>query len=174
MCAASLTATHFGPTVPDPHPQPSPRSQAQRRRVRLLLFRVADRGYATPWRRVRAVVDIGGGHPPVRGMPPSNLRALHPGARPAALVSLRQVIGLPDRDAPGRILVVNIRSRAVGVIVDEVVAVAEIGADQIERRPTRLGGGYVSGQVRHDHEDWLVVEWEALLREWRFQGPTLS
>jgi chemotaxis signal transduction protein len=171
---ASLTGTQLELTVADPQSQPRPRPQAPRRRVRLLLFRVAGRGYATPWRRVRAVVDIGGGHPPVPGMPPSSLRALHPGARPAALVSLRQVIGLPDHDAPGRILVVSVRSRAVGVIVDEVVAIAEVGADQIERRPTKLSGGYVTGQVRHDHEDWSVVEWEALLREWRFQGPSLS
>lgn len=134
------------------------------RRIRLLLFRLGGRGYATPRRRVRAVIDVGTGHPPVPGLRDSSLRALHHGVRPAALISLRQAIGLPERDAPGRILVVTVDSRTVGFVVDEVVRVVDARADQIERPAARLGG-YVSGRLQLDDEpdDWSLIEWDAIV-----------
>lgn len=142
---------------------PTSASNPPRRRVRLLLFRLGGRGYATPRRRVRAVIDVGTGHPPVPGLRDTSLRALHPGARPAALVSLRQAVGLPEREAPGRILVVTVASRAVGFLVDEVVGVVDARADQIEQPPTRLGG-YVSGRVHldDDPDTWSLIEWESV------------
>jgi chemotaxis signal transduction protein len=91
--------------------------------MELLLFRLGDRGYASPRERVREVVDIGAGQPAVPGLSASSLGKLGGGQRPVALVSLRVALGLPDRGPEGRILVVATRTGPVGFLVDEVVRV---------------------------------------------------
>ena len=78
--------------------------------MELLLFRLGDRGYASPRERVREVVDVGAGQPAVPGLSPSSLGGLGGGQRPVALVSLRVALGLPDRGPEGRILVVATRT----------------------------------------------------------------
>jgi chemotaxis signal transduction protein len=77
--------------------------------MELLLFRLGDRGYASPRERVREVVDVGAGQPAIPGLAASSLGGLGGGQRPVALVSLRVALGLPDRGAEGRILVVATR-----------------------------------------------------------------
>ena len=62
-----------------------------------LLFRLGDRGYASPRDRVREVADVGAGQPAVPGLSASSLVGLVGGQRPVALVSLRVALGLPDR-----------------------------------------------------------------------------
>ena len=99
--------------------------------VELLLFRLADRGYASPRDAVTEVIDVGGGQPPVPGLASSSLLALHAEERPVALVSLRLALGLPDAGAEGRILVVRTRSGPVGFLVDEVVGLAEVAEDRL-------------------------------------------
>jgi hypothetical protein len=73
--------------------------------MELLLFRLGDRGYASPRERVREVVDVGAGRPAIPGLAASSLGGLGGGQRPVALVSLRVALGLPDRGPEGRILV---------------------------------------------------------------------
>jgi chemotaxis signal transduction protein len=68
--------------------------------MELLLFRLGDRGYASPRDRVREVVDVGAGQPSVPGLTASSLVGLVGGQRPVALVSLRVALGLPHR-GPG-------------------------------------------------------------------------
>jgi hypothetical protein len=41
--------------------------------MELLLFRLGDRGYASPREQVREVVDVGAGQPAVPGLPASSL-----------------------------------------------------------------------------------------------------
>src|SRR4029453_7639830 len=65
--------------------------------MELLLFRLGDRGYASPRDQVREVVDVGAGQPAVPGLSASSLGGLGGGQRPVALVSLRVALGLPDR-----------------------------------------------------------------------------
>ena len=89
--------------------------------MELLLFRLGDRGYASPRERVREVVDVGAGQPAVPGLSASSLGGLGGSQRPVALVSLRVALGLPDRGPEGRILVVATPTGPVGFLVDEVV-----------------------------------------------------
>ena len=70
----------------------------------LVLFRLGGRGYACPRDRVRQVVDVGGGQPPIPGLEPSNLSALMGAERPLPLVSLRLALGLPNHGPEGRTL----------------------------------------------------------------------
>jgi chemotaxis signal transduction protein len=82
--------------------------------MELLLFRLGDRGYASPRERVREVVDVGAGRPAMPGLSASSLGGLGGGQRPIALVSLGVTLGLPDLGPEGRILVVTTRTGPVG------------------------------------------------------------
>ncbi len=128
----------------------------------LVLFRLGDRGYACPRERVRQVVDVGGGQPPVPGLEPSSLSALKGAQRPLPLVSLRVALGLPDFGAEGRIMVVTTRHGPVGFVVDEVVQVLEVDPATTHIRENRLGAGYVVGTVEALSATWLLVDFEAI------------
>jgi chemotaxis signal transduction protein len=128
----------------------------------LVLFRLGDRGYATPRDQVLEVVDVGGGQPAVPGLEPSTLAALKGGERLSPLVSLRVALGLPDRGPEGRILVVTTRQGPVGFLVDEVVQVLEIDPTATRVRENRLGSGYVIGTVEALGGTWLLVDWDAI------------
>src|SRR6266511_2164599 len=72
----------------------------------LVLFRLGDRGYATPRDQVLEVVDVGAGQPTVPGLEPSTLAALKAAERLPPLVSLRVGGAHPGRDhqaGPGRL-----------------------------------------------------------------------
>lgn len=128
----------------------------------LVLFRLGGRGYACPRERVRQVVDVGGGQPPVPGLEPSSLSALEGAQRPLPLVSLRVALGLPDFGPEGRILVVTTRHGPVGFLVDEVVRVLEVDPATTPIRENRLGAGYVIGTVEATGSTWLLVDFEAI------------
>jgi chemotaxis signal transduction protein len=128
----------------------------------LVLFKLGDRGYATPRDQVLEVVDVGAGLPAVPGLEPSTLAALKGGERLSPVVSLRVALGLPDRGAEGRILVVATRHGPVGFLVDEVVQVLEIDPTAARVRENRLGSGYVVGTVEALGGTWLLVDWDAI------------
>lgn len=128
----------------------------------LVLFRLGDRGYATPRDLVLEVVDVGAGQPSVPGLEPSTLAALQGPERMSPLVSLRVALGLPDRGPEGRILVVTTRHGPVGFLVDEVVRVLEIDPAATRVRENRLGSGYVVGTVEALGTTWLLVDWDAI------------
>jgi hypothetical protein len=119
--------------------------------VVLLLFRVAGHGYASPRDQVLQVVDVGTGLDPVPGLGPSSLLGLGDGDRVVGMASLRRVLGLPERDAYGRLLVV-----ATGA------GLAEVPATEVKAVSSRLGSGYVSGTVSLEGGPWSVVDWDAL------------
>jgi chemotaxis signal transduction protein len=131
--------------------------------MELLLFRLGDRGYASPREPVREVVDVGAGQPAVPGLPSSSLGALGGGQRPVALVSLRLALGLPDRGPEGRILVVSTRHGPIGFLVDEVVRVMRYDpAFCRAAAPSRLGNGYVTASFQGLGGSWPVVDWDAI------------
>ena len=127
----------------------------------LLLFRVGDRGYASPRERVREVVDVGAGQPAVPGLPASSLGGLVGGQRPVALVSLRVALGLPDRGPEGRILVVATRAGSLGFLVDEVVRVLAWDPVAFPPETTRLSG-YVTASFQALGGSWLLIDWDAI------------
>ena len=51
--------------------------------MELLLFRLGDRGYASPRERVREVVDVGAGQPAIPGLAASSAAWKSPPARPS-------------------------------------------------------------------------------------------
>ena len=122
--------------------------------MELLLFRLGDRGYASPREQVREVVDVGAGQPAVPGLPASSLGGLGGGQRPVALVSLRFALGLPDRGPEGRILVVTTRGGPVGFLVDEVVRVLRYDPPVCVPEGTRPSG--------HVTASWLLIDWDAI------------
>jgi chemotaxis signal transduction protein len=127
----------------------------------LLLFRLGDRGYASPRDRVREVVDIGAGQPAVPGLSASSLGGLGGGQRPVALVSLRVALGLPDRGPEGRILVVATRTGPVGFLVDQVVRVLAYDPAVCRPEATR-SSGYVTASFHALDGSWLVIDWDAI------------
>jgi chemotaxis signal transduction protein len=129
--------------------------------MELLLFRLGDRGYASPRERVREVVDVGAGQPAVPGLSPSSLGGLGGGQRPVALVSLRVALGLPDRGPEGRILVVATRTGPVGFLVDEVVRVLRYDPAVCVPEATRPSG-YVTASFRTAGSSWLLIDWNAI------------
>jgi chemotaxis signal transduction protein len=129
--------------------------------MELLLFRLGDRGYASPRERVREVVDVGAGQPAVPGLSASSLGGLGGGQRPVALVSLRVALGLPDRGPGGRILVVTTRNGPVGFLVDEVVRVLRYDPAVCPPEATRRSG-YVTAGFRALGGSWLLIDWDAI------------
>jgi chemotaxis signal transduction protein len=129
--------------------------------MELLLFRLGDRGYASPRERVREVVDVGAGQPAVPGLSPSSLGGLGGGQRPVALVSLRIALGLPDRGPEGRILVVATRTGPVGFLVDEVVQVLRYDPAVCVPGATRPNG-YVTASFQTAGASWSLIDWDAI------------
>jgi chemotaxis signal transduction protein len=128
----------------------------------LVLFRLGDRGYACPRGKVRQVVDVGAGQPPVPGLEPSSLSALQGSQRPLRLVSLRLALGLPDHGPEGRILVVTTRNGPVGFLVDEVLRVVEVDPAAVRVHESRLGGGYVIDTIEAVGATWMLVDFDGL------------
>src|SRR6266536_945499 len=128
----------------------------------LVLFRLGDRGYASPRDRLLEVVDVGAGQPTVPGLEPSDLAALKGTQRLLPLISLRVALGLPNRGPGGRILVVTTRHGPLGFLVDEVVRVLEIDPAATRLRENRLGSGYVVGTVEALGATWMLVDWDAI------------
>jgi chemotaxis signal transduction protein len=128
----------------------------------LVLFKLGDRGYATPRDRVLEVVDVGAGRPSVPGLEPSTLAALKGRERLPPLISLRVALGLPDRGPEGRILIVTTRHGPIGFLVDDVVRVLDIDPAATSVRENRLGSGYVVGTVETLGTTWLLVDWDAI------------
>jgi chemotaxis signal transduction protein len=128
----------------------------------LVLFRLGGRGYACPRDRVRQVVDVGGGQPPVPGLEPSSLSALKGAQRPLPLVSLRVALGLPDFGPEGRILVVTTGNGPVGFLVDEVVRVMRYDPAFCRLQPSRFATTYVTASFQALGGTWLVIDWDAI------------
>jgi chemotaxis signal transduction protein len=130
--------------------------------VVLLLFRVAGHGYASRRDQVVQVIDVGTGLDPVPGLGPSSLLGLGDGGGLVGMVSLRRVLGLPERGARGRLLVVATSSGPFGFLVDDVVGVADVPAGEVQAVSSRLGSGYVTGTVSYEGGPWSLVNWDAL------------
>jgi hypothetical protein len=63
--------------------------------MELLLFRLGDRGYASPREQVREVVDGGAGQPAGPGLPASSLGGLGGGQRPVPWSACGSPLGCP-------------------------------------------------------------------------------
>lgn len=84
------------------------------------------------------------------------------------IVDLRKRFGLTvkENDEHTRIIVVNVRSKTIGVVVDEVTEVLRINADQIEPPPSSIAGvdhDYIRGLVKLEDKLLILLNIEQIL-----------
>jgi purine-binding chemotaxis protein CheW len=86
------------------------------------------------------------------------------------IVDLRLRFGLPEQPPTDetRIMVVNVRGKTVGIIVDAVNEVLRISRDQIAPPPTTVAGAgreYLTGLVRLNKGLLILLDIDKLLHE---------
>lgn len=92
------------------------------------------------------------------------------------IVDLRLRFGLPPQDTTDetRIMVVNVRGKTIGIIVDAVSEVLRISKDQIAPPPPTvagLGREYLTGLVKLDKRLLILLDIERILDE---QGESVG
>ncbi len=92
------------------------------------------------------------------------------------IVDLRLRFGLPPQDTTDetRIMVVNVRGKTIGIIVDAVSEVLRISKDQIAPPPPTvagLGREYLTGLVKLDKRLLILLDIERILDE---EGESLG
>lgn len=92
------------------------------------------------------------------------------------IVDLRLRFGLPPQDTTDetRIMVVNVRGKTIGIIVDAVSEVLRISKDQIAPPPPTvagLGREYLTGLVKLDKRLLILLDIERILDE---QGESMG
>ncbi len=84
------------------------------------------------------------------------------------IVDLRRRFSLPGTDQPEeqRIIVVNVREKMIGILVDSVNQVTRVTADQIDPPPTSVSGidhEFITGLVKFDERLVILLDIERLL-----------
>ena len=85
------------------------------------------------------------------------------------IVNLRTRFGLPPRefDDETRTIIVNVRDKTVGCIVDEVTQVMRIAADQIQPVPVSVAAAakrHIAGLARLEDRLLIILDIEQALR----------
>jgi chemotaxis signal transduction protein len=133
--------------------------------LHLVVFQLGAEHFAVPIASVREVVRVPGitrvPHAPaeIRGV--MNLRG-----RILPVVEVRSCLGLPPAE-PGprsRVVVVEVRGRQLGLLVDQVGQVTRVGAGQVAPAPEEVRGARaVTGMARQGDRLLLLLELERLL-----------
>ncbi len=84
------------------------------------------------------------------------------------IVDLRRRFSLPDTDQAEdqRIIVVNVREKMIGILVDSVNQVTRVTAEQIDPPPTSVSGidhEFITGLVKFDDRLVILLDIERLL-----------
>ena len=84
------------------------------------------------------------------------------------IVDLRRRFGLSDAEQSEeqRIIVVNVRNKTIGIVVDAVNQVTRVTADQIEPPPTSVNGidhEFITGLAKFDDRLVILLDIERLL-----------
>ena len=137
--------------------------------IQLVSFHLADESYGIEITRVREIILMGEitqipqtpGY--VKGL--INLRSTV-----IPVIDLRIRFGLPDAELTGesRIMVINVRGKMIGIIVDAVSEVLRISNDQIAPPPPTvagLGREYLTGLVRLEEQLLILLDIDKLLGE---------
>lgn len=126
---------------------------------KLVLFRLADEHYAFEIAGVKEIIKV----PPilrVANSPSEVLGLIHLRGSLLPVMNLRPRLALPDgeQDEEARILVLQDAGKEVGVLVDRVTEVVNVGLDEIEAAPSHVADTarrYIRGICKR--EDRLVV-----------------
>ena len=137
--------------------------------IQLVSFHLADESYGIEITKVREIILMGEitripqtpGY--VKGL--INLRSTV-----IPVIDLRIRFGLPETELTGdsRIMVINVRGKMIGIIVDAVSEVLRISNDQIAPPPPTvagLGREYLTGLVRLEEQLLILLDIDKLLGE---------
>jgi len=135
--------------------------------VQLVSFRLAQEEYGIEITKVQEIILLG----EITRVPQTpdyikgliNLRNMV-----IPIVDLRLRFGLPQQEptADTRIMVLNVRGKTIGIIVDAVSEVLRVARDQIAPPPptvASLGREYLTGLVRLEHRLLILLDVEYLL-----------
>jgi purine-binding chemotaxis protein CheW len=133
----------------------------------LVSFHLAEESYGIEITKVREIILMGEitriPHTPeyVKGL--INLRSTV-----IPVIDLRIRFGLPEAELTGesRIMVINVRGKTIGIIVDAVSEVLRITNDQIAPPPPTvagLGREYLTGLVRLEDQLLILLDMDKLL-----------
>ena len=133
----------------------------------LVSFHLADESYGIEITKVREIILMGEitriPHTPdyVKGL--INLRSTV-----IPVIDLRIRFALPEAELTGesRIMVINVRGKTIGIIVDAVSEVLRISNDQIAPPPPTvagLGREYLTGLVRLEDQLLILLDIDKLL-----------
>lgn len=133
----------------------------------LVSFHLADESYGIEITKVREIILMGEitriPHTPdfVKGL--INLRSTV-----IPVIDLRIRFGLPEAELTGesRIMVINVRGKTIGIIVDAVSEVLRISNNQIAPPPPTvagLGREYLTGLVRLEEQLLILLDIDKLL-----------
>ena len=135
----------------------------------IVSFRLADEEYGLDIMKVQEIILIGQiTHMPqtpdfVRGL--INLRG-----QVIPIIDLRSRFDFPagEKSESQRIIVVNVGTRTMGIVVDEVDQVLRVKAEDIEPPPTSVKGikhDFITGLVKQENKLVILLDIEHLLTE---------
>lgn len=133
----------------------------------IVSFRLANEEYGVDIMRVQEIILPGA----ITEMPevPDYIRGLiNLRGHVIPIVDLRTRFGLPvgDRTEHTRIIVVNVKKRTIGMVVDAVSEVLRIDRDQLEPAPSSIVGtehGHVKSLVKFDDKLLILLDIERIL-----------
>lgn len=164
---ASPTKSQAKPTASPVEAQRGGSSGAPTDVSQIVSFRLANEEYGVDIMRAQEIIMMG----QITRMPEVpdficgliNLRG-----HVIPIVDLRKRFSLPtkDNDEHTRIIVVNVRSKTIGIVVDAVTEVLRINSDQIEPPPTSVTGidhDYIRGLVKLENKLLILLNIERIL-----------
>lgn len=130
-------------------------------------FRLDQEDYAIPITTIREIIVM----KPVTRIPqvPASIEGLiNLRGSVLPIVNLRRLFGLPPRefDDETRTVIVNVGSRTLGYVVDEVTQVIKIAAEQIQAPPVSVAafaGRHIAGLARLDDRLLIILDVQRLL-----------
>jgi purine-binding chemotaxis protein CheW len=124
-------------------------SAAAQQLVSLLSFNLGNQEYALPLDRVREIIPLPEQLSEVPRSETAVLGVVTVRDRLLPLVSLRALLGLPvhSRDEPGKVVVLSIGTRTIGVVADRTREILRVDPQFIDPAPTLLTRGEGDAEV---------------------------
>lgn len=116
--------------------------------TQIVIFRVGSEQYALPTASAREVIN----YEPPRRLPGSEawvLGVINLRGEIIPVCDLTSALGLPTSGTPGKTIICDSGSGSVGLVVDEVIAVTSITAEDVTR-PQNLSHPALAGVINRD------------------------